>query len=168
MNVAKTGRAVTAGLLLCALLGAAALLGVQVWSRNQAAVPGGPPSRAAAGNELTIMVVVGGERTWRRLVCAPGEAPAGTHADPEAACRLLERQGLSAFAPDPGGPGCDRSYDPAAAWVTGWWRGRPVDVSLSRTDTCQARRWDRLAAVLTPQGAPDWRRLTGAWLAPGE
>lgn len=102
----------------------------------------------AAGCELTVTVVDGPglpPRTWT-LTCDP---PGGTHPDPPAACRAIERAARP-FEPVPDGMLCTQVYGgPETATITGTWRGAPVDAAYRRTDGCEIARWRALSAVLT-------------------
>jgi hypothetical protein len=99
------------------------------------------------GCELTVTVVDGPRLPprVRTLTCDP---PGGTHPDPVAACRALERA-RHPFDPVPAGMLCTQVYGgPETATITGTWRGAPVDAAYRRTDGCEIARWQALAAVL--------------------
>lgn len=79
--------------------------------------------------------------TWT-LACNPlgGSLPHG-----DRACFLLATD-PHPFAPVPPRKPCLQIYGgPAAAHVTGTVRGRHVDASLTRVDSCQLDRWERVA-----------------------
>jgi hypothetical protein len=43
---------------------------------------------------------------------------------------------------------CSMVYGgPQTATVAGWWHGKAVDASYSRTNSCQTSRWNTLAAL---------------------
>jgi hypothetical protein len=84
------------------------------------------------------------ERDGRRttLTCDP---PGGDHPQPEAACAVVD-----ALQPLPSDAACTQVYGgPETATVRGTVRGRPVELSLSRTDGCRIAQWDRLAPLLS-------------------
>lgn len=81
------------------------------------------------------------------LACDP---PAGEHPDPQQACRDLAAV-EDPFAPIPPGSTCTELYGgPQTATVRGTYRGRPVDVAMSRTDGCEVAQWDAVGALLPP------------------
>ncbi|GLF95802.1 SSI family serine proteinase inhibitor [Streptomyces yaizuensis] len=111
--------------------------------------PGGPEQ---ARDQLTLVVSESGNaRTDGRyeLSCGP---VGGTHPDREAACARLDElawAGEDPFMPVPQGTMCtQQAGGPAAARITGSWRGRPVDAVFSRTDGCEISRWQRLEPIL--------------------
>jgi Subtilisin inhibitor-like len=102
--------------------------------------------------ELTISVWAEGRgageaRTWT-LSCGP---PAGSHPNPEEACRRLATLD-DAFAPVPSDMVCTAIYGgPAVAVVSGDHAGERVDASFDRINGCEIDRWDR-HAFLFPVG----------------
>jgi hypothetical protein len=82
------------------------------------------------------------------LTCDP---PAGSHPDPEAACRALAEHGATALPPVPDDQPCTMIYGgPQTARVTGSWNGAAVDSTLSRTNGCEIARWRALRGLLPP------------------
>ncbi len=80
------------------------------------------------------------------LTCNP---PAGTHPDPEAACRALEENADTALPPVPPTRACTQIYGgPQTATITGTWGGDPVDAKFSRTNGCEISRWAALKGLL--------------------
>ena len=58
-----------------------------------------------------------------------------------------------AFAPLPTDVMCTEIYGgPQTARITGRWHGRPVSVSLSRTDGCRIAQWDAYSSVVVLRG----------------
>jgi hypothetical protein len=106
-------------------------------------VPSSPDDAA----DLTVVVDDGrGTSTTYHLVCGPA---GGDHPDPELACRALHQHGERALPPVPPDQQCTQVYGgPATARITGTWRGRPVDSSLSRRNGCEIARWDALSGLL--------------------
>ncbi|MGW2468676.1 SSI family serine proteinase inhibitor [Streptomyces bauhiniae] len=109
-----------------------------------------------AGDHLTLVVHGAGvgRDGVRQLFCHP---EAGDHADPTAACRVLDENtqwGRDVFAPVPPDSVCTMiDGGPATAHVTGYWAGRPVDAEFSRRNGCEIARWDRLVPFLPGAGA---------------
>ncbi|WP_217248560.1 SSI family serine proteinase inhibitor [Streptomyces sp. AC602_WCS936] len=147
------------------LLGAAALsvASLAALSAHPAAATGPhTPATAAdpgarATNHLTVTVRDAGpdaDGTYE-LSCGPA---GGTHPDPAGACAVVERDtrwGQEAFAPVPEGSVCTMQYGgPATAHVTGFWAGRPVDVTYDRRDGCEISRWDHMVPLLPEVGSP--------------
>jgi hypothetical protein len=105
------------------------------------------------GDHLTVTVhdAGGGGRAdgTYEVLCHPG---GGSHPDPGAACRTLDRGttwGKDPFAPVPPGTMCTMQYGgPATAHVTGTWAGRPVDARFDRGNGCEIGRWDALVPLL--------------------
>ena len=105
------------------------------------------PGPSAAGDvDLTIVVDTGdGRQSWK-LTCAP---PAGTHPDPETACRVLAESGAKALPPVGKDRVCTQIYGgPEKATISGTWNGKPVMSSLSRTNGCEIGRWKALEGLL--------------------
>ena len=105
-------------------------------------------SSSAARNDLLVEIHPGGGAATGsyRLTC--GNPVTGNHPDGAAACAHL-RAMKAPFAPLPAGQMCSQIYSgPQTAHVTGTWNGRPVDVSLSRTDGCRTAQWGSLGPLL--------------------
>jgi hypothetical protein len=96
--------------------------------------------------ELTISVWLQGRdagepRNWT-LSCDP---PAGSHPDPEDACRRLAMLD-DPFLPVPPDQVCTAIYGgPTVAVVSGDHAGSNFDALFERTDGCEIDRWDRHA-----------------------
>jgi hypothetical protein len=89
------------------------------------------------------------------LLCHPA---GGSVPQAQQACRHLDILGGPVGA-TPQREMCSMLYGgPETARVTGTWRGRQVNESYSRTNSCQTERWERmepvLPAVATGQAAP--------------
>ena len=113
------------------------------------------PEKSASRHEVELTV---------RLTEAPGapeyvfrlEASGGTLAEgcslPDSAAALdaVEKHGENIFFPKPGPPKmCTQQYGgPQVAVVTGWFRGREVNSTFSRTDGCEIARWRAMAPLL--------------------
>jgi Subtilisin inhibitor-like len=109
-----------------------------------------PGPGADEATDLTIVVVDGaGTRTTYQLVCGP---PGGDHPRPELACRVLAANGAKALPPVHPDMACTQIYGgPETAFITGTWRGQPVQSRLSRHNGCEIARWNALAGLL-PRG----------------
>ena len=70
--------------------------------------------------------------------------------DSAAALAAVERHGEDVFFPKPGPPKmCTQQYGgPQVAVVTGWFLGREVHSTFSRTDGCEIARWRAMAPLL--------------------
>jgi hypothetical protein len=75
---------------------------------------------------------------------------ASTLPDPAGALDAVQRHGEEIFFPKPGPPKiCTQQYGgPQIAVVTGWFLGREVHSTLSRTDGCEIARWRAMAPLL--------------------
>ena len=131
-------------LLLLALLGVLAAC---------AAAPVGSPAASPTGSqaspdELLVQIDRGSGAPVERYTLRCGTPGAGDHPDGPAACAHLA--GLEEpFVPVPDDAVCTEVYGgPQTAHVTGTWRGRPVDLRLSRVDGCRIAQWDGLGALL--------------------
>ncbi|MCX9191930.1 hypothetical protein C3Y87_10980 [Carbonactinospora thermoautotrophica] len=117
--------------------------------------PGVPDAPSTPASELRVTVDPdgGAVRTWT-LRCDP---PGGTHPDPRAACTAIDeafRGGDDPFAPTPRDMLCAEIFGgPQTATISGTWRGKPVNASYSRVNSCEIARWDRLKPVLEPGGS---------------
>jgi Subtilisin inhibitor-like len=81
-----------------------------------------------------------GEKHEATLLCSPA---GGSLADPEAACRRLERMGRP-FVRPPGDAVCTEIYGgPAVAEIRGTLDGTEIDATFARTDGCEIDLWDR-------------------------
>lgn len=117
---------------------------------------GGSPSGAAhpalETSELSITVTPapGAQPQVFILVSANGEpGPGSSVPDPAAALAALDRYGEGIFFPVPGPQqAClDVFSGPEVAVVTGTFRGRAVNATFKRTDSCQTARWQALAPL---------------------
>jgi subtilisin inhibitor-like len=135
------------------LLAAAVLAACGPAGSGQAPVsPGGTAEprtdEPAAPDELEVRLDRGDGSPVElyRLTCT--EPVSGEHPDAAAACAHLG--GLDdPFAPIPDDVACTEQYGgPQTAHVTGRWRGRPVDLALSRVDGCRIAQWDSLGPLL--------------------
>ena len=112
-----------------------------------AAGPATSPSPVPESDLLVEIHRGGGAPTESyRLTCAAtvmGNHPAGA-----AACAHL--MGMKdPFAPIPADEMCSQIYGgPQTARVTGRWKSKPVDLSLSRVDGCRTAQWDHLGPLL--------------------
>ncbi|MDQ0277576.1 putative small lipoprotein YifL [Arthrobacter silviterrae] len=70
--------------------------------------------------------------------------------DPAAALAAVRLHGTDIFFPVPGPPrACTQQYGgPQVAVVTGWFGGRAVHSTFTRTDGCEIARWQALAPLL--------------------
>lgn len=111
-------------------------------------------SVAPAENDLLVEIHRGGGAPTEtyRLTC--GATVTGDHPDGKAACAHLLAM-KDPFAPIPAGTMCNQIYSgPQTAHVTGRWKGKPVDLKLSRVDGCRTAQWGRLGPLLPgPVGA---------------
>ena len=90
----------------------------------------------------------GPSSTWT-LRCDP--RPRGTHPNPDGACLALTRH-PRALRPVLGEIVCTEQRDgPEVALVRGTFRGKRIRATFNRTDGCEIRRWNALAALL-PRG----------------
>jgi Subtilisin inhibitor-like len=88
----------------------------------------------------------GASHTWTLRCDYPG--PRGTHPRPEAACLALARH-ARALRPVPDEVACTQQWDgPEVALVRGTFRGKRIRATFNRTDGCEIRRWNALAALL--------------------
>ena len=117
------------------------------------AAPAGSPAASPTGSqapqdELLVEIDRGNGAPVERYTLNCGGGGAGDHPDARAACAHLA--GLEEpFAPVPADAVCTQVFGgPQTAHVTGTWRGRPVDLRLSRVDGCRIAQWDGLGAVL--------------------
>lgn len=122
-----------------------------------AACSGGGSAAApspAAGDQLVVRQDTGAGTAGVQytLRCSP---PGGDHPRAAAACAALTAS-ADPFRPLPADRQCTLVFGgPDRASVTGSWRGRPVDLQLSRTDGCHIAQWDALGPLLDrPVGAP--------------
>ena len=118
--------------------------------------PGGPmfpgPRYAAADLLITVRVSPSARPLWWTLTCGP---VGGTLPHPARACRELNST-LDPFAPLARGIACPMIYyGPQTATITGWWHGTWIEARFSRTDGCQAERWNKVGrALVLPVNAP--------------
>jgi hypothetical protein len=120
-------------------------------TENPSAEPSTPAPSTSGPDELIIVFRDGSNPpvTWR-LTCNP---PGGDHPEPEAACRVLDRDGEWALPPVPKNKLCTQVYGgPEQATVTGTWHGRPVASSLSLINGCETARWAALIGLLPKPG----------------
>jgi len=82
---------------------------------------------------------------------AEGTKVSGTSTlpDPAAALAAVRLHGTDIFFPVPGPPrACTQQYGgPQVAVVTGWFGGRAVHSTFTRTDGCEIARWQALAPL---------------------
>jgi hypothetical protein len=118
-------------------------------SASGSAVPTSSPS--TRGGELVIVADDGNGGTVRwRLTCDP---PAGDHPDAASACDVLDRNGPRALPPVAKNKLCSQVYSgPEKATVTGTWRGRPINATFSRNNSCETARWAALIPLLPKPG----------------
>lgn len=105
-------------------------------------------SAAPAENDLLVEIHRGGGAPTEtyRLTC--GSTVTGDHPDGKAACAHLLAM-KDPFAPIPADIMCNQIYSgPQTARVTGRWKGKPVDLSLSRVDGCHTQQWASLGPLL--------------------
>lgn len=92
-----------------------------------------------------------GDKDEATLRCSPA---GGTLADPEAACRRLERMERPFVRPE-GQDVCTEIYGgPALAEIRGTFHGAQVDTTFARTDGCEIALWDRHQFLFPVQPAP--------------
>lgn len=122
------------------LLAVPLLLLAACGSGRDSAVPAQP-------DQLVVVQDTGPGTTAVRhaLRCDP---PGGDHPRAAAACQHLA--GVSdPFAALPRDRSCTEVYGgPDRATVTGTWRGRAVDVQLTRVDGCRIAQWEQLGPLL--------------------
>ena len=116
---------------------------------------GGAPAEEPAGDAVPripddLLVVLdrgdGSPSERYTLVCTG--AASGDHPRAQAACDHLQAM-ADPFAPVPDDAVCTEVYGgPQTAHVDGVWRGRPVDLRLSRVDGCRIAQWDSLGPLL--------------------
>jgi hypothetical protein len=119
-------------------------------SSTDGGVAAGPTTSASSAPENDLLVEIhrgGGAPTETyRLTCAA--TVAGDHPDGKAACAHLSGM-KNPFAPIPADRMCNQIYGgPQTAHVTGRWKGKPVDLALSRVDGCRTTQWDSLGPLL--------------------
>jgi Subtilisin inhibitor-like len=86
----------------------------------------------------------GGKSFSTSLTCGPA---GGTHPNPARACAQL-RAIDDPFGPLPTEQPCILvRAGPQVAVVRGSYRGKPVETRFDRSDTCETRRWDRVASL---------------------
>lgn len=90
------------------------------------------------------------EYTFRLQADGGSAGPASTLPDPAAALSAVQQFGEDIFFPPPGPPKmCTQQYGgPQVAVVTGWFRGREVHSTFSRTDGCEIARWRAMMPLL--------------------
>ena len=90
------------------------------------------------------------EYTFRLEATDGAVAASSTLPDPAGALAALRQFGEEIFFPKPGPPKlCTQQYGgPQTAVVTGWFLGREVHSSFSRTDGCEISRWRAMAPLL--------------------
>ena len=109
-----------------------------------------PPVTSGASDLVVVFDDGSGQKTTWTLTCDPA---AGTHPNPDAACRALQAHGAAALPPVRKDVACTQIYGgPQKATITGTWQGRPVRSSLSRVNGCEISRWDLLRGLLPPGG----------------
>jgi hypothetical protein len=137
------------------LLPVLALLALVTACASQHGAAGGAASSSGAPPDNTLVVEIhrgGGPTETYTLTC--GTTVTGNHPDGAAACAHLATL-KNPFAPIPGDLMCTQIYGgPQTAHVTGRWKGKTVDLKLSRTDGCRVAQWASLGPLLPgPVGA---------------
>ncbi|GLY26746.1 SSI family serine proteinase inhibitor [Kineosporia sp. NBRC 101731] len=138
-------------LLLAAPLALVAVLaGCASDSDSGTVTPQDAPSPATT--DLTIKVKDGKTTTWT-LTCDPA---GGNHPDAETACAALEKNGTQALGTPATDQMCTQIFGgDQTATITGTWKGKAVNASLSRRDGCEVARWEQLDPLLPKvSGAP--------------
>lgn len=136
----------------CRLLVALVVLPAALMACSDAPDSAIPDTAGPARTDLVVEVRLGpgAAPTRTTLTCDP---PGGDHPDPAAACAALARE-PDPFVPLPADAICTEIYGgPETATVTGTYAGRPVALTLSRTDGCRIAQWDRLGALLPSPGS---------------
>jgi hypothetical protein len=108
----------------------------------------GSSAGAPADNDVLVEIHRGGGAPAEsyRLTC--GSTVTGNHPNGAAACAHLLAM-KDPFAPIPADAMCTMIYGgPQTAHVTGRWKGKPVDLALSRVDGCRIEQWGRLGPLL--------------------
>jgi hypothetical protein len=134
-----------------AALFAAAVLCALVGSAPRAAADGQNPRDLLHGTQTALQIATSDSAPGvaaRHLVlrCSPAR---GTVFTPATACARLLRM-THPFAPVPPQAVCGMVALEGRAVITGLLRGRPVHATLTRVDTCQTARWNRLRFLLVP------------------
>ncbi|HSN37973.1 MAG TPA: serine protease inhibitor [Arthrobacter sp.] len=90
------------------------------------------------------------EHVFRLAASGDALAEGCTLPDSAAALAAVTKHGEDIFFPKPGPPRmCTQQYGgPQIAEVTGWFRGREVHTTFSRTDGCEIARWRAMAPLL--------------------
>jgi Subtilisin inhibitor-like len=115
---------------------------IERWNRLSTLFPTEAPP---TGLEITVWPGGRGGRSFRTtLSCDPA---GGSHPDAEKACaRLVSLE--DPFGPLPYEMPCILvSSGPQVAAVEGRFRGQAVDARFDRSDSCETRRWERIAIV---------------------
>jgi hypothetical protein len=113
---------------------------------------------AGAGATADLLIEAtrasGTQVSWT-LTCDP---VAGSHPEAEQACAVLAAAEDELLMPVPADSVCTEQYGgPDTARITGTWRGRVIDVSLSRINGCYISQWEALMPVVP---ASDWDPAT--------
>ncbi|NHC46386.1 SSI family serine proteinase inhibitor [Motilibacter aurantiacus] len=103
--------------------------------------PAGAPTRL----QVTVDLAANMAYDWT-LTCDP---PGGDHPRAADACAALAAYGLEQL-PLPDQVCTEQFGGPETARVQGTLDGKPVDVSLDRTDGCRIAQWGRLRPLLQP------------------
>jgi hypothetical protein len=101
----------------------------------------GSPDQPATDLDITVWADGrSGDKDEATLRCSPA---GGSLADPEEACRRLERMDDPFVRPN-GNVVCTEIYGgPALAEIRGTFQGAMVDMTFARTDGCEIALWDR-------------------------
>ena len=100
-----------------------------------------PPDQPATELEIAVWASGrSGDKDEASLRCAPA---GGSLANPDDACRQLERMERPFARPDDQAI-CTAIYGgPAVAEIRGTFNGKQVDTTFARTDGCEIALWDR-------------------------
>ncbi|WP_306418479.1 serine protease inhibitor [Arthrobacter glacialis] len=158
---ALSPRIAVAALLLCVVAVVSGCAQQQPGTATGTApVPAAPPASSssavatppAEGIDLTITLTESPgatPRTFRLVANGSTPAPESTLPDSAAALAAVELHGEKMFfaLPDPNRVCTEQYGGPQVAVVTGWFHGREVNASFSRTDGCEISRWTALAPL---------------------
>ncbi|GAA3609351.1 SSI family serine proteinase inhibitor [Kineosporia mesophila] len=143
-NITDRRRPRPGPLLLAALLALVAVLATGCASDSDSGTVT-PQDAPGPATDLTIKVTDGKTTTWS-LTCDPA---GGDHPDASAACATLEKSGTQALGTPATDQMCTQIFGgEQTATITGTWKGKAVNASLSRKDGCEVARWDQLDPLL--------------------
>jgi hypothetical protein len=148
------GGALQRGRLLLPLVAVLALAACAAQPGNAAGDATGSSNSAAGGNstraenDLVVELDRGDGSAVERYTLTCGDTADGDHPASQEACDHLAAM-EDPFAPLSADKICAQVYDgPQTAYVTGRWRGEPVDLHLARNDGCRIAQWDGLGPLL--------------------